>query len=143
VETTSLIDLETAREANLVQLRHGGGGEATRVVCGFLACNRSMCRPLLDALLRVLLIPMRDGPASIMLRELLQVGVRDAHVGRALARLHAEPRKNWTVEDLAQEAALSRSALADRFVSLVGEPPMQYLMRWRLTLAATGQRASA
>ncbi|HET7766634.1 MAG TPA: helix-turn-helix transcriptional regulator, partial [Burkholderiales bacterium] len=40
------------------------------------------------------------------------------------------------------EAALSRSALAERFASLVGEPPMQYLMRWRLTLAAASLRSS-
>jgi AraC-like DNA-binding protein len=186
VETSSLIDLNAARETTLVQLRHGGGGEATRVVCGFLACNRSLCRLLLDALPRVLVIPMRDGPASIMMQELLQVGVRessawrpgadsmlaklselmfveamrvyveglppggkgwlagvrDAHVGRALALLHAHPRRDWTVEELARSAALSRSALADRFASLVGEPPMQYLMRWRLSLAASALRSS-
>jgi AraC-like DNA-binding protein len=186
VETASLIDLNAARDASLFQLHHGGGGEPTRIVCGYLACNRSMCRPLLDALPRVLVIPMRDGPASTMLQELLQIGVRessawrpgadsmlaklselmfveamrvyvealppggkgwlagvrDAHVGRALALLHAKPRKAWTVEDLAHEAALSRSALAERFASLVGEPPMQYLMRWRLTLAAAALRSS-
>src|SRR5438093_253968 len=42
-------------------------------------------------------------------------GVRDAHVGRALALLHAEPARAWTVDRLAREAALSRSALAERF----------------------------
>jgi len=68
--------------------------------------------------------------------------VRDAHVGRALALLHAQPKKDWTVEDLAREAALSRSALAERFADLVGEPPMQYLTRWRLTLAAAALRSS-
>ena len=43
---------------------------------------------------------------------------------------------------LASEAALSRSALAERFSSLVGEPPMKYLMRWRLALAARMLRES-
>jgi len=69
-------------------------------------------------------------------------GVRDAQVGKALALLHADPRKDWTVEDLARSAALSRSALAERFTLLVGEPPMQYLMRWRLALAAGALRTS-
>lgn len=63
-------------------------------------------------------------------------GMRDSRVGRALALLHAEPARAWTVDDLAKEVCLSRSALAKRFTSLVGESPMQYLIRWRLALAA-------
>jgi AraC-like DNA-binding protein len=61
---------------------------------------------------------------------------RDPHIGRALALLHGSPTRAWTVDELAKEVALSRSALADRFTSLVGESPMQYLTRWRLALAA-------
>lgn len=62
-------------------------------------------------------------------------GLRDAHVGSALRLLHANPAKSWTVEDLARETALSRSALAQRFTDLVGEAPMRYLARWRMQLA--------
>ena len=40
------------------------------------------------------------------------------------------------MDDLAHEVALSRSALAERFTAMVGEPPIQYLTRWRLTIAA-------
>ena len=68
-------------------------------------------------------------------------GVRDAQIGRALSLLHAKPDKAWTVDELAREVALSRSALAERFASLVGEPPIQYLMRWRLALAAQTLRS--
>jgi AraC-like DNA-binding protein len=68
-------------------------------------------------------------------------GVRDAHIGRALALLHREPGRPWSVDELAREVALSRSALAERFVTLIGEPPMQYLMRWRLALAAQTLRS--
>jgi AraC-like DNA-binding protein len=57
-------------------------------------------------------------------------------VGRALGLLHAEPARDWTIEALAAEVALSRSALHDRFVQLVGQPPMQYLAQWRMQLAA-------
>lgn len=64
-------------------------------------------------------------------------GLRDPFVGRALAALHDRPAEPWTVESLAKEAALSRSALAERFAHLVGEAPMQYLTRWRMQLAAT------
>jgi AraC-like DNA-binding protein len=63
-------------------------------------------------------------------------GVRDAQIGRALALMHGEPGKAWTVDELGRAVALSRSALAERFAALVGEPPIQYLMRWRLALAA-------
>ena len=63
-------------------------------------------------------------------------GVRDRFVGRALGLLHARPAEDWTVEDLAKEVGLSRSALAQRFGEFVGVPPMQYLARWRLQLAA-------
>ena len=64
-------------------------------------------------------------------------GLRDRHVGRALALLHAEPQRDWTLEPLAREAGLSRSAFAARFTGFVGLAPMQYLKRWRLQLAAT------
>jgi AraC-like DNA-binding protein len=63
-------------------------------------------------------------------------GLRDEHVGRALAQLHARPDHPWTLDELARRAALSRSSLAERFAELVGCPPMQYLARWRMQMAA-------
>src|SRR5215468_634556 len=50
--------------------------------------------------------------------------------------LHARPAHAWTVDELAREVGLSRSALAQRFTDLLGQAPMQYLARWRLQLAA-------
>jgi AraC-like DNA-binding protein len=184
-EANSLFGEDAPADAEFVHIRYGGGGASTRFVCGFLACSRSVCRPLLDALPRLLRIPIGDGPASAMVRELLRVGVRessasrpgnqsmlaklselmfveamrryvenlppggkgwlagvrDTQVGSALALLHGEPGRAWTVEELAREVALSRSALAERFAALVGEPPIQYLMRWRLALAAQALRS--
>ena len=63
-------------------------------------------------------------------------GLRDPLVGRALTLLHARPTHAWTLEELASEAAASRSTLADRFVHLVGYPPIQYLTQWRMQMAA-------
>ncbi|HEU5135294.1 MAG TPA: AraC family transcriptional regulator [Steroidobacteraceae bacterium] len=62
-------------------------------------------------------------------------GLRDQYVGRALMALHANPARDWTLELLAQEAALSRSSFAERFAQFVGHPPMQYLTNWRMQLA--------
>lgn len=64
-------------------------------------------------------------------------GLRDPIVGRALAALHAEPARTWTLADLARRAGTSRSVLAARFPSFVGCPPMLYLARWRMQLAAS------
>ncbi|MBL8861179.1 MAG: AraC family transcriptional regulator [Planctomycetes bacterium] len=62
--------------------------------------------------------------------------LRDEIVGRALALLHERPARAWTLEELALRAGTSRSVLAERFARLLGEPPMQYLTRWRMQLAA-------
>ena len=62
-------------------------------------------------------------------------GLNDPYVGRALTLLHASPERSWTVEELAQQVAVSRAALAKRFVELVGETPIQYLAGWRMHLA--------
>jgi AraC-like DNA-binding protein len=63
-------------------------------------------------------------------------GLRDRHVGKSLALIHARPTESWTLESLAREVGLSRSVFAERFTDYVGIPPAQYLARWRLTLAA-------
>lgn len=171
--------------AQLTKVHPGGDGAATSCVCGFVACSRTLLRPLLDALPRLLVIPVGDGPAAALVRELVRTGVvessaerpgsasirtklsellfveamrryagslppegrgwlaglRDVHVGRALAQLHGDPARAWTVDALARQVGLSRSALAERFAALVGRSPIQYLTRWRLALAAQALRA--
>ena len=61
--------------------------------------------------------------------------LRDPQIGRALALIHGEPARAWTVASLADELAMSRSAFAARFTELVGEPVMQYVTRWRMQVA--------
>jgi len=168
-------------------VRHGGGGEVTRMVCGYLACESSLFDTVLAALPRIMLVNMREGPGAqwltssirfslneatgqragagtvlAKLSELMFVeairrhieslppeqtgwlaGLRDRFVGKTLALIHSKPAHPWTVEELAGAVGLSRSALADRFTGLVGQPPMQYLTRWRLQLAANLLRSGA
>lgn len=62
--------------------------------------------------------------------------LRDRYVGRALCLLHERPGAPWTLERLSASVGLSRSALHDRFVRLLEQPPMQYLTAWRMQLAS-------
>jgi AraC-like DNA-binding protein len=166
------------RGGGMYRIEYGGGGAMTRFVCGYLACDPRVCRPLFSALPRMLSVSIGEDAAWLLqmlrvgvqeslsqgpgarsllakLAELMFVeairrfaasqsadqrgwlaGLRDRHVGRALALLHGKPAHPWTVDGLAREVALSRSAFAERFVELIGEPPMQYLTRWRLALSA-------
>lgn len=61
--------------------------------------------------------------------------LRDNHVGRALAVMHREPEKDWSVTSLAKEVGMSRSGFSARFTNLVGESAMRYLTQWRMQLA--------
>jgi AraC-like DNA-binding protein len=63
-------------------------------------------------------------------------GARDPELGRALALVHRRPAHPWTAADLAREAGLSRTVLAERFRHFLGESPVAYLTRWRLVLGA-------
>jgi transcriptional regulator GlxA family with amidase domain len=62
-------------------------------------------------------------------------GLRDPLVGKALSLMHAKPAYNWALEELAKQAGLSRSVLAERFTQFVGIPPIQYLTKWRMQIA--------
>ena len=62
--------------------------------------------------------------------------ILDPALSRGLLALHADPRRDWTLAEIAQASGLSRSALVARFQGLLGTPPMRYLRDWRLYLAA-------
>ncbi len=181
IPISQLIQPTTGLE--LPKIAHGGGGETTRLVCGFLG-GEALLNPLLAALppmLKMTLaqIPGGDwiarsfvyaasdlangsaGGATMMskMSELLFVetlrhflaheppertgwlaGLRDPAVGRALSLLHSQPKRDWTTEELAEQVHLSRSAFAERFTALLGQPPMRYLTQWRMQLAAQSLR---
>jgi transcriptional regulator GlxA family with amidase domain len=96
---------------------------------GSLVVNRLLESLIGDALRGVLAATFGDAavPAA---------GLADGRIGRALARLHDEPARPWSVRALADEAVMSRSAFADRFRDLVGQAPMRYLTELRLARAA-------
>jgi AraC-like DNA-binding protein len=61
--------------------------------------------------------------------------LHDPQIGRAISLIHGDPARDWTVESLARELAMSRSSFAARFTALVGEPAMAYVTRWRMQVA--------
>jgi AraC-like DNA-binding protein len=177
--------LKPAGDDGLMRIEYGGGGETTRFVCGFLTCDKRLCRPVLDALPGMLRVPFGNDPTATWFKSLLQLGteetsakrpgsdtvlaklsellfveairrygesmpeeqigwlagLRDRYVGKVLTLMHQRPGQAWTIDALSSEAGLSRSALAQRFTDLIGQPPMQYLTRWRLTVAAQRLRS--
>jgi AraC-like DNA-binding protein len=158
----------------------GGGGEVTRFVCGFMACERYLSDVFLSGLPPLLKVPVGGEPSgrwlehsirfsvdrasgssagsSLVLSKLAEVlfvealrcyvnmlpssqtgwlaGARDAVIGQALTALHKEPSRQWTLQDLAKGAGLSRTRLTQRFRYFLGKSPMAYLAQWRLKLGA-------
>ncbi|WP_313168992.1 AraC family transcriptional regulator [Massilia oculi] len=86
-------------------------------------------------LLEVLLIEALRSTSSTAPAPGLVRALADPRLAQALRRMHAEPTRAWTMAELAQEAALSRSAFFERFSRAVGKPPMEYLLAWRMALA--------
>jgi AraC-like DNA-binding protein len=167
------------KDGGLFSIHHGGAGERTRLVCGYLGCASAKGNPVLSTLPTVLKLDIGQGGAAEWIRttfhyaaeevstgrpgsetvlaklsELLFVeavrryaetlpdgqtgwlaGLREPYVARALALLHRDITRHWTVDDLGREVGLSRSALADRFIRLIGVPPMHYLASWRMQVA--------
>ncbi len=90
---------------------------------------------ILERLLEVLLIEvLRCGANTASLPSVAR-GLSDDRLVAALRAMHAKPAYGWTVADLAAEAAMSRSAFFARFNRIVGMPPMEYLLTWRMALA--------
>jgi AraC-like DNA-binding protein len=128
---------------------HGDSGSRLNALLQFAVAESSRARPgsrsvrlriaelvFVEVLRSYLMTASEDGASWLG-------GLRDPIVGRALARLHAQPARAWTLPELAHEAGASRSVLAERFTYFVGHPPMLYLTRWRMQLAASRLAAGA
>ena len=160
--------------------QYGGGGEITKLICGYLTCERHLSQVFLAGLPALMKLHIRDEPSGRWLEDSLRysveqaeaanpggmavlaklsevlfvealrryvaqlpatqtgwlAGLRDPDVGKALACLHRDPARPWTIATLANEVGLSRSVLAERFRHYLSETPIGYLTRWRLQLAA-------
>lgn len=164
----------------LAHEKWGGGGQVTRIICGYLGCERHAKSLFLSGLPAMFKVNVRSGapgswienairhlvseleaqrpgrPAvrsklaeSLFMETLCRymeelppertgwlAGARDPVVGQALAQLHRDPARSWTLRELAQASRTSRTVLVERFTRLIGEPPATYLGRWRLQLGA-------
>lgn len=158
----------------------GGDGPLTRIICGYLGCERHAEGLFLSGLPGILRTNVRGSPAGAWIESAIAyctgdgvlqeagrpavlaklaetmfvetlcrymdelppertgwlAGARDAKVGQALALMHRDPARAWTLPGLAQAIGTSRTVLAERFAQLMGEPPLAYLARWRLQLGA-------
>ena len=121
-------------------------GHRTRPLLELLAAEAARDEPGQDAVLQrildlILVIALRYWGTNAESRPPGWLGaVADAAIGKALAMLHADPRYRWTTATLAEKVGMSRASFCARFASLVGEPPVAYLIGWRMTLAADNLR---
>jgi AraC-like DNA-binding protein len=172
---------------DLGAMQAGGGGAVTRFVCGYMACDPLLSRPILNGLPPAFKVNLRtdrsghwledsilhlveeagsgNAGSEAMLAKLSEAlfvdtlrryiatlpeeeigwlaGARDPVVGKSLTLMHRKAQHPWTIAELAKEVGISRSVLVERFTRYLSEPPMAYLMRWRLHLAARALTASS
>ncbi len=121
------------------QLIHVRGEERLATLVKLVGDESRERRPardvILSRLLEVLLIEALRSAAGTEASPGLVRGLADERLSVAIRRMHESPTKPWTVGQLAEEAALSRSAFFERFRRAVGVAPMEYLLGWRMALA--------
>jgi AraC-like DNA-binding protein len=126
----------------MVHIRASNGG-MTRLaqIAGLITDECSADRPgkemVLQRFLDVMLVEClrRPGIAQGELPAGLLSGMQDTALARVLRAMHSDVRAGWTVAELAKLAGMSRSAFSARFSQTLGCAPMEYLLRWRITLA--------
>ncbi|WP_246739488.1 AraC family transcriptional regulator [Martelella sp. HB161492] len=129
-------DLLVALLPKVVVVRRDGRLEAlARLLRDETLARRPARDIVLERLLEVLFIEALRSTAASDAAPCLLRGLGDPRLAQALRALHQAPERNWSVEALAQIAALSRSTFFSRFHNTIGTPPMEYLYRWRMILA--------
>jgi AraC-like DNA-binding protein len=96
------------------------------------ACQvaQNLSHMMLAQALRLFVETMPEGQTGWL------AALADARLGTAISAMFAAPGQNWTLEELAGLAGMSRTSFAERFRHRVGEPPLAYLARWRMISAA-------
>lgn len=97
--------------------------------------NRTGRELVLSRLVEILLVEALRSSASEDAPPGLLRGLADKQLAPAMRQMHAHIKRAWTVSQLANTAALSRSAFFERFTQTVGLPPMEYLLTWRMAVA--------
>ncbi|RKP59112.1 AraC family transcriptional regulator [Pararobbsia silviterrae] len=105
--------------------------ETDRVRCG----QRLLADRLFEVVFLQLLRWLLDHPDEAGIRAGLITGLSDPRLARALVAMHDDPGAPWTLERMAEHAAMSRTAFANAFRDAVGQPPADYLSDWRIALA--------
>ncbi len=114
--------------------------EWLRSLMKVLACESRHPSPgssvIIDRLTEVLFIQllrnyMKENPESMCYLSALA----DTQIGQALNLIHGEKHAYLTVEKLASNVAMSRTAFTEKFTKLIGIPPKTYLLNWRMQKA--------
>lgn len=113
--------------------------ETERVRCG----QRLLADRLFEVLLLQMLRWLLDHPAPGGVQAGLLAGLAHPKLARALTGLHERPGEGWSLDTMAREAGMSRSAFAAEFKAAVGVAPGEYLLRWRVSIAQTMLREGA
>lgn len=93
-------------------------------------------QPMLNRLSEIVVIHvLRHVLAKGDVRQGLLQGLSHPHIGRLITALHRQPERSWTVEEMAGEAAMSRSKFAQIFKEVLGQTPLDYLSEWRINIA--------
>jgi AraC-like DNA-binding protein len=111
--------------------------EMERLRCG----QRLLADRLFEVLLLQLLRWLLDHPEEASLPKGLLTGLSHPKLARTLVAVHERPGATWTLASMAEHAGMSRSAFAASFKDQVGEPPAEYLLRWRVSIAQTMLRS--
>lgn len=121
---------QVAMEQGFADTVHWIARESASQQPGALVMLRRLTELLFIQVLRLWITQQSDSSIGWI------AALRDPSISAALGLIHQSPEVRWTVQQLADEVAMSRSAFSARFTERVGEPPMTYLTRWRMLRAA-------
>jgi AraC-like DNA-binding protein len=82
-----------------------------------------------------LMLLLRSAMQSNLIEGGIVTALSDSHLGSVVTKMHEEPERAWTLEELGQIAGMSRARFAAHFLSVMGVTPFEYLARWRIGVA--------
>lgn len=135
----SVLALPVAQVQGIEQTLQLLFAETERVRCG----QRLLADRLFEVLLLQMLRWLLDHPAEGGVQAGVLAGLAHPKLARALTGLHEQPGADWSLDAMARAAGMSRSAFAAEFKAAVGNPPGDYLLRWRVSIAQTQLRRGA